>query len=250
MLARGVGKSQSLYLDEIAFRKGHSDFETVIATEHRVLTLLRGKASETIQAFLNTLPGIGNIRQVSMDMCAPFAHAVRQVIPKAAIVVDRFHIIQKLNDAMDGLRKRTHRQLDERERKRFAHIHFLLGRQYESLNRDEKRLVRDYLRLNPLLQTVYHKGQEFRRILFYPWQSPKQAYDALWQWCETSRKYLHAFVKTIERWWNPVLNACLLPLNNGRIEGINNKIKLVKRQGFGYNNRQTFRLKVLAAFNP
>lgn len=245
-----MGSSQSLFLDEIAFRKGHSDFETVIATDHRVLTLLRGKTSEAIQVFLKTLPGIDKIRQVSMDMCAPFAHAVKQVIPKAAIVVDRFHVIEKLNDGLNQLRKRTHPKLDEAKRKRFNQIHFILAKGYDQLCRDDRRRVLDYLRLNPALKPVYWACQEFRRVLFRPWKDREQAYQALWDWCETNRKYLGRFVKTVERWWNPVLNACLLPLSNGRMEGINNKIKLVKRQGFGFRNRQSFRLKVLAAFNP
>jgi len=249
-LERGVGNSQSLHFDEIAWRKGHGQFETVVSTEHRVLTLLSGKSSGTLQGFLKTLPGIGFIRQVSMDMCAPFAHAVKQVIPHAVIVADRFHVIRKLTETVDSLRKRTHGHLDERERKKFSRIHFLLGQDYRSLHRDERRLIRDYLRLNPPLKPVYWLAQEFRKILFHPWQDARQAYTTLWGWCEKSRKYMRSFVKTVEQWWDPVLNACLSSLSNARQEGINNKIKLIKRQGFGYRNRHTFRLKVLAAFNP
>jgi len=245
-----VGKSQSLYLDEIALRKGHGNFETVISTKRRVLTLLPGKSSEGIQGFLKSLPGIQQIQQVCMDMCAPFAHAVKTVLPWAEIVIDRFHLIKHLNDSLDSWRKRTHCQLDEEKRKRFARIHFLLSKEYGSLPKDERRQVRDYLRLNPSVKKPYWLGQKFRRLLKYPWKRRENAWIALRDWCEEARRIFPRFVKTVERWWTPVLNACMLPLSNARQEGINNKIKLIKRQGFGYRNRQTFRLKVLAAFNP
>lgn len=215
------------------------------------MTLFSGKSSETLQGFLRALPGHRQIKQVCIDMCHSYAHAVKQVLPKAQIIIDRFHLIQKLNEALELKRKRTHHLLNAQQRKRFSKIHYLLSKGFAGLCRDEKRLVRDYLRLNKSLRPVYWECQRFRQILFdQNYDTQEEAYAVLWDWCEQARKYLGRFIKTLERWWYPVLNACLSPLSNARQEGINNKIKLIKRQGFGYTNRQTFRLKVLAAFNP
>jgi transposase len=239
-----------LYLDEIALKKGHGSFETVVSTNTKVLTLIQGKTSEAIQAFLKELPGIQGVKYACMDMCASFAHALKAVIPRVKIVTDRFHLIRQLNEALDSIRKRLHRQLDEAKRKRFARIHFLLGRDYADLHRDERRLVQDYLRLNSPLKRIYPLTQAFREILFRDWSSREDAYVALRDWCDQARRHLSSFVKTVERWWQAVLNACLFPWSNGRQEGINQKIKLIKRQGYGFRNRQLFRLKVLAAFNP
>ena len=250
LLRQGTGHSQSLSLDEIALRKGHGNFETVISTERRVLTLLPGKSSEGLQGFLKSLPGIERIQQVSMDMCASFAHAIKAILPWAQIVIDRFHLIKHLNEAVEQYRKRTHAQLDPKERKRFSRIHFLLSKEYKSLNKDERRQVKEYLRLNPAVKEPYWLAQGFRRVLAHPWKKKENAWIALRDWCEGARRLLPRFVKTVEHWWTPVLNACLFSLSNGRQEGINNKIKLIKRQGFGYRNRQLFKLKVLAAFNP
>lgn len=249
-MERGVGTSETLFLDEIALRKGHSHFETVISTERRVLTLLAGKGSEGIQAFLRSLPGMDGIRQVSMDMCAPFAHAIKAVLPRAQIVIDRFHLIKHLNEAVETHRRRTHAQLDQKARKRFSRIHFLLSKEYAGLQKDYRREVKEYLRLNPAVRGPYRLAQAFRRILRYPWKEKDNAWIALRDWCESARRLLPRFVKTVEHWWTPVLNACLFPLSNARQEGINNKIKSIKRQGYGFRNRHTFRLKVLAAFNP
>lgn len=246
----GVGSSQTLYLDEIALKKGHGNFETVISTDTKVLTLVQGKSSEAIQHVLKNFQGIQGIRYACMDMCASFSHAVKAAIPRVKIVSDRFHLIKHLNEELNSLRKRLHRGLDERKRKRFAFIHFLLGRDYQTLRKDERRLVKDYLRLSAKLKGVYWLCQEFRSVLFTHWKTREEAYVALRDWCDQARRHMGKFVKTVERWWNAVLNACLLPFSNGRQEGINQKIKLIKRQGYGFRNRELFRLKVLAAFNP
>lgn len=239
-----------MYLDEIALKKGHGNFETVISSDTRVLEMVEGKSSETIQAALKAMPGIERIEQVCMDMCASFAHAVKAVLPKAKIVIDRFHLIRHANDALESIRKRHYAKLDGCKRKRFARINWLLFKDYASLHKDNKRLVREYLRLDPETARIYWLVQELRSVLKTDWKDRMNAYYALFDWCEKARRYLTRLVKTIENWWNPVLNACFYPLNNGRQEGINNKIKLIKRQGYGFKDRGLFRLKVFAAFNP
>lgn len=239
-----------MYLDEIALKKGHGNFETVLSSTTKVLEMVEGKSSEAIQAALKAMPGIDRIEQVAMDMCASFAHAVKAVLPHAEIVIDRFHLIRHANDALESVRKRQYRKLDEQQRKRFSRIHWLLFKDYANLHKDEKRLVREYLRLDTETARVYWLVQDLRSVLVSIWTDRMHAYYALFDWCEKARSYLKRLVKTIENWWNPVLNACLFPLSNARQEGINNKIKLIKRQGYGFKNRQLFRLKVFAAFNP
>jgi transposase len=142
---QGVGKSQALRIDEIAVKKGHSDFETVIYTENEVLDTMTGKKSVDLQEVLKNIPGIGSITEVCIDMCASFAEAIRKALPKAEIVTDRFHLIKLLNKKLEELRKKTHKELKKaKKEKRFASIRFLLFKDYRELGKDEKRLVRDY----------------------------------------------------------------------------------------------------------
>lgn len=217
-----------------------------------MLDMVKGKQSKSIQEALKQIPNFNGIKKVCMDMCSSFAHAVNEVLPWAEIITDRFHLIRHLNDALNTKRKATHPTLDKKQRKRFSRIHFLLGRDYATLGKDNRRLVCDYLRLNPVLKPLYELCQIFRRdILFKDWHGkPLEAAMALTQWVNNARKHFPDFVKTIEKWWQPVLNACLFTESNGRMEGMNQKIKLIKRQGFGYPERELFKLKVMAAFNP
>jgi transposase len=240
-----------LYLDEIALKKGHSTFETVIYSEDAVLETLSGKKSVDLQVLLATIPGIGQVKQVCMDMCASFAAAVRKALPQAEIVLDRFHLVKLLNEKLDTLRKRTHRSLDKRLSKRFSHIRFILFKDYKRLHRDERRLLKEYLRLNGEMKTIYWQSQSFRRILFgSQGKSRAEISNTLMHWTDSVRKTLGRFVKNLESWWDETVNACLFPLNNGRAEGVNNKIKLLKRQGYGFRNRLNFKCRIQAALNP
>jgi len=238
-------------VDEIALKKGHSDFETIIYTEEGVIDSMKGKKSIDLQALLRSIPGIGQIQRVCMDMCAPFADAVRQVLPGANIVIDRFHIMKLLNKKLDKLRIKTTKKLEAPLQKEFAKIRFSLFKDERHLNREKHEFVQKYLALNTEMKDIYRLCQDFRQILFP--KKPLNQLEAsrqLTDWCTQARKYLSQFVKTLESWWDEVVNACVYPLNNGRAEGFNNKIKLMKRMGFGYRNRETFKLRIQAACNP
>lgn len=223
----------------------------MIYTDEAVLETLSGKRSIDLQEALNNIAGIGQVTQVCMDMCASFADAVRKVLPQAEIVLDRFHVVKLLNEKLDRLRKRTHRSLEKPGQKRFSHIRFILFKDYRSLQRDERRWLKEYLRLNGELKAIYWQCQGFRRILFGSQdKSRAEVSNTLMHWCDSVRKTLGHFVKTLESWWDETVNACLFPLSNGRAEGLNNKIKLVKRQGFGFRNRLNFKRRIQAACNP
>lgn len=301
-------QSTAIHIDEIAVRKGHKDFETIIYTEEEVIETMCGKKSLDLQELLKRIPGIGNIQQVCMDMCSSFADAVRTALPQAEIVLDRFHLIKLLNKTLEHLRAKADRvlkaeylalereikqlekeekeirlncskatseenkeQLDLQEKaireqkaekskelkakglrnKRFSQIRFVLSKDYAHLHKDDKRLVREYLRLHDDVQKVYWLCQDLRKILFAENKQPQTEISIqLTDWCTRARKYLGRFVKTLESWWQEVLNACFYPLNNGRAEGVNNKIKVIKRMAFGFRNRLNFKRRIQAACNP
>lgn len=237
-------------MDEIALKKGHGQFETILYTPEVVLQTMSGKQSVNLQGVLKAIPGIGRIRMVCMDMCAAFADAVRQVMPEAEIVCDRFHIIKLLNKKLDKLRMKYYRSLNEAKQERFKSIRFLLFRNRKQLLGWERRLVKEYLQLSPQMKEVYWLTQSFRRILFGLQKNRQAVSNTLLAWCDKARKHLGQFVKTLETWWDEVVNACLFAQSNGRAEGINNKIKLIKRRAYGFRNRLNFRHQILATCNP
>lgn len=233
-------------------RKGVKHFETVLANqEAQVLEMVHGKKSTCIQEALKHIPHPEKIEKVCMDMCSSFAHAVQNALPHAEIITDRFHLVRHLNKHLNTRRKSSHAQLDKGQRKRFSRIHFLLSKNDLKLGKDDRRTVADYLRLNPKIKPLYKLAQRFKQeVLNKDWKNVQEAAQSLRTWVDDARKAFPDFVKTVEKWWQPVLNACLFKESNGRMEGMNQKIKLIKRQGFGYPERELFKLKVMAAFNP
>lgn len=237
-------------IDEIAHKKGQGNFMTLITCDSSIIGSIIGKKSIDLSQELLKIPNIQNVKKVCIDMCASFAKGIREAIPNAEIVLDRFHIVKMLNKDLWKLNAKTFKKLAEKPRNRFSNIRYLLVKDYEQFNKWDKRLIRDYLRLNPEIKEIYWLIQEFREILFKN-QKAKQwiISQKLTEWTDKARKYLKKFVKTIEQWWQEVINACTNKENNGIQEGLNNKIKLIKRRGFGYRNCLNFKYRIMAECN-
>lgn len=210
---------------------------------------MKGKKSEDLQEVLKQIPGRERIKTVCIDMCAAFADAIRKALPQAEIVCDRFHILKLLNKKLDKLRISLYKRLHQAKQERFKSIRFLLFKDRKELLRFEKRLIKEYLQFSLDMKEIYWLTQGFRRILFGS-SNRQEASNALLQWCDKARKHLGQFVKTLSTWWEEVVNACIFSTSNGIAEGMNNKIKRIKRLGYGFRNRLNFRHHILAAFNP
>jgi transposase len=239
-----------LYIDEIAHKKGQGNYMTIISDDKNVRNTVIGKTSEDVKKKILEIPNISNVKKVCIDMCASFAKAIREAIPHAVTVADRFHLMKLINEILLEKNKKTYKKLYENQRKRFSQIRYLLVKNYKQLDKLDKRLVKDYLKLNPDMKCIYWKIQGFRKILFNSkGQKHSDVSDKIAAWIIGSRKYFKKLIETLERWWDEVVNACIYKENNGRQEGINNKIKILKRRGFGYRNWLNFEHRIYGECN-
>jgi transposase len=239
-----------LHIDEISHKKGQGQFMTLISDEENVREAALGKSYEGVKKEILSIPNVSNVQKVCMDMCAPFARATREAIPNAEIVADRFHLMKLINKRLWDLNKKSYKNLDEKQRIRFSEIRYLLSKERMHLKKWEKRLIKDYLYLNKEMKDIYWKVQEFRKILFnYRGYKHSFVSQKLMEWTYGIRKYFSKFIKTLETWWNEVVNACIYKESNSRQEGINNKIKALKRRGFGYRNWLNFEYRIYGECN-
>jgi transposase len=223
---------------------------TIISDEKNVRNTVTGKTNEEVKKKILEIPNISNVKKVCIDMCASFAKAIREAIPHAETVADRFHIMKLINKKLMKLNQKTYKKLDEKQRSRFSQIRHILVKNRKLLKKEERRLIREYLQLNPDMKSIYWKIQDFRKILFNSCgQKHGDVSEKLAAWIIGCRKYLKKFIGTLERWWDEVVNACIYKENNGRQEGINNKIKMVKRRGYGYRNCLNFEQRIYAECN-
>ena len=255
-------------LDEFALHRGQS-YATVAADPFtkRVLWVGRGRASADVHAFFALLgpTGCAQLEAVVMDMSAAFALEVRTSCPQAAIVYDRFHVIAQYGQqVVDRVRvdevNRVGRALPRGdpgryrrivERRVFCGARWLLLRNRAHLRRPGDRVrLRELLRANRALFIVYVLKDDLKQLWRYraPWAARR-----FWQ--EWYRRALASglaplirFARHLDVRIDGVISHCRYPLNNGFLEGMTNKIKVLKRMAYGYRDDDYFFLKIRAAF--
>lgn len=242
----------ALGIDEIALKKGHKDFVCVLVNLEtgEVVDILENRT----KAFLiNYFKCLGKdfchgIEIFSTDMWEGYINTAAALFPNAAIVVDRFHFFAHLQKAVDNCRKVLRKEFPDAED--LKKVKWLFLRNYENLSEQQKEQVNRLLS-NPdyrLLKEAYEAKESFRAILEEELDI-EQADHVLTKWVlltwEKKNKYLDKFIKTFQNWYRYILNYFKGRWSNGMVEGINNRIKMMKRRAFGFNN---FRTRVLIEF--
>lgn len=250
-----------LAMDEFALRRGHR-YATVILEPHtrRVLWVGHDRSRASIRPFFEALGAAGcrAIRAVAMDMNAAYALEVKAHCPQAEIVYDLFHVVAKYgHDVIDRVRVDEANRLraDKRARKVIKTARWLLLRNPASLKRPEDRVrLQELLEANQTLMTVYILKDELKQLWRQP--SPERARQAWQDWFAKATASgiapLARFARKLEPYLNGIVSSARWKLNTSVLEGINNRIKVIKRMAYGFRDDAYFFLKIRAAFpgNP
>lgn len=244
---------QILGIDEIANKKGHKQYLLVISDLWRncVIEVLPNRLRETLVDWLYSLPiwVRENICAVSIDLYDNYRQAIQRVLPQADIVADRYHVMKNLNDVLSKVRRAMQRHLPKDIASKLKGFRWILLKNQEDLDDAERQKLRTAYELSPALRRLHQLKERFRSI-FEHITDKKQAERFLQAWiCEVKQlgcDSLSKFVKTLQRWWEPVLNYFDQRITNGPVEGINNKVKLIKRCAYGYRNITNFRDRIVA----
>ena len=173
--------------------------------------------------------------------------AVKEHLPNAVQVYDHFHIIKLMNDKLDTVRRDTYNQeTDENKRRLIKGQRWLLLANGDSLSASAESRLYKALDINRPLATAYYLKESLRRVW---WQDNKN--DAAWvldDWIEQAKnsgiKPLMTAADTFQKHHEGIL--AWYDITNGKPEGINNKIKTMKRQAYGYRDMSFFKLKLLS----
>ncbi len=217
--------------------------------EHRTLVeILHNRNKDTVVKYLSGLKGRENVRYVTMDMWTPYRDAVRQVMPQASIIIDKFHVVRMANDAMEKARKGLREQLTLKQRRSLMHDRFVLLKREHDLN-DKERLLLDGWTINyPTLSDVYRLKEGFYAI--FDAESISDAKRRYAQWYQGIQPETKAvFSDLIRAWgnWEPyILGYFEHPITNAYTESLNNLIRVMNRLGRGYSF-EALRAKLLFA---
>ena len=244
-----------LGLDEIARRKGHNDFLTLVTarlSEGRIVILgvLPDRQKDTVVAFLRSIPKrlVNSIHTVCCDMYEGFTEAVREELQKAQIVIDRFHVTKHYRKAADEVRKqeqaRLKAELPEEEYKQLAGLLWAFRKSPQDLTPEQRSVLKRFFKHSPQAKTAYQLRERLTEIFdqHIPQERAQRKIKAWIRQIEKSElTCFDAFLKTLDHWWVEITNYFVNRANSGFVEGLNNKVKVLKRRCYGlYNLRHFF----------
>jgi transposase len=243
--------------DEITLHKGHGKFILVISAPELglVLDVLEDRSKEKLLAWLEERgeDWRTGVEVACSDMWDAYQEAVAEKLPNARRVVDRFHVMKNLNEALTKARRTIQHEADEAMKTVLKGCRWLLVKNRENLTTEDQEKLSGMLTTSPELRTCYTLKEDFRTLFNQPLnitEAEKQLEEWVTRVEASSFKALKTFVGTLRNWWQQILNYFIGRVNNGFAEGVNLKIKMLNRRGFGYRNFKSFRLHVLVAFMP
>lgn len=255
-------------IDEFALRRGRRYATLVVDVDtRRVLWVSRGRDAAALSDFFEALgtKGRSRIEAVAMDLARPFVKAVRSYCPHALIVYDLFHALARYTkQVLDRVRmdeankiarpSRDHHRLHAENLRRVftgKGARWLLLRSRAKLGSEQERIRLDeLLAANQSLFTAYVLKEDLGQL--WKLSDPVSARAAFESWymraCESGIAALVRFANRLKLEADYIINHAVHPLHTSVIEGINNKIKVLKRVAYGYRDDEYFFLKIRAAF--
>jgi transposase len=243
-------------IDDFAIRKGHR-FATLIVEPARkeVLWIGQGRGLAELSPFFEALgpEGRSGLRAAVMDMWEPYEIAVRTRCPNAQIVYDLFHVASKYGrEVIDRVRVDEANRLrsDKPARQVVKGARWLLLRNAENISSDERIRLKELLAANRALMLVYVLKDDLKHLWNYRYEgAARRFWDQWYRRARCSRiEPLKKFALNLKEKLHGVLAHCRWPLHTSLLEGINNKIKVLKRMAYGFRDQEYFFLKIRQAF--
>ena len=232
---------RTIGVDEISYRKHHEYITTVVDHERGIVVwAARGKSAETLKAFFKTLgkERAQKIESVTIDMSSAYIKAVRESVPNATLIFDRFHVQRLVHDALDAVRREQVRTAAPDEKADLKKTRWPLQKNPWNLTDLEKAKLADLEEQNLPIYRAYLLKESLLAILDR--RQVNVAARKLDEWIEwTQSSGLPAFVRagnTIHKHREGILAYIRTRLNNGRVEGLNGKARVITRRAFGFHS--------------
>lgn len=235
-------------VDEFSLRSGHEYMTIFINLEtNEIIHAIEGKSINSITPFMLKLQSEAtNLQAITMDMNAAYAAAVKKFLPKVDIVFDRFHVVALLNSVIDEIRREQQEKCNQIGLKVLKGCRFLLLCNYEKLDPKKVRSLECLLEVNTPIATAHAMKEQIRS--FWTRATVEEGAQFLSCWLmDAFGSGIEGLVragKTLLRHGKDLLNYFKHRITNGKTEGINNKIKTMKRQAYGFRDMEYFKLRL------
>lgn len=242
-------KVKRIGIDEFANKKRHRYYLVIVDLDtHQPIAVLSRRSKIHLKAWLLQIREFTTIEAVAIDMWAPYATAVEEVFPTAKTVIDPFHVVKHVVDAMDTVRKQVQRSIPKTDPRRneLWNLRGKLHANREELPESQWRQLDEILEGFPKVKEAYWLKENFR-----DWyrNAGLRAQEGIRLWMrQAKRSTLEPFLDVVEmitRWKEKILNFFMYGISNGVTEGINNKIKAIKRACYGRLSFHNLRARIL-----
>ena len=252
-----------LGIDEIALIKGRGNYCAVLIDldKSKLIGIIDGRTQAEISQVMR---GWGTevlelIEEVSIDLWKGYKNLVIELMPNAQVVADRFHVMAQINKELDNHRKREKRKVEDliktaktsEEKAKHEQVleglkkskYVLLKNEKDLSEEQESKLVK-VKEVSPELKIMHELKEEIREI-FEQSDNWLTGLLKLGIWLGSAKKYFPDSQNTIIRWLDEIIAFFDNRTTSGVVEGINNKLKLIKRSAYGFRNFENYRIRCL-----
>ena len=243
---------ENIGIDEFAVKKGHV-YKTIVVDldSGRVIYVGEGKGTKALKKFWRKVKRKNiKIKHVATDLSAAFIASVMENCSDAVHVFDHFHVVKLMNEKLDDIRRKVYSmEKDINKRKVLKGTRYLLlGNGEDILDKQHKTRLENALAMNEPLSKAYYLKEQLRQI----WSQPTKdmAEKVLDDWIRQAEQskiaQLQKMAVTVKTYKKGILAWYDCHLSIGKVEGINNKIKVMKRNAYGFRDERYFTLRLYA----
>ena len=242
---------KKLGIDEIALRKGQGNYCAVLIDleTSKLITIVNGRTQAEIEPVLNSWGSevLEQIEEVSIDLWKGYKSLVQKLMPNAQVVADRFHVMVQINKELDTQRKRERRQVIDLNKKSklskkaaknkkvlegINDSKYSLLKNEENLNDKQNIKLMEVKKVCPNLAKMHKLKEKFRQIFENKKTNWLRGLLRIGIWQKRAEQYFPDSVKTITNWLDEIIAYFDHRTTSGVVEGINNKLKLIKRSAY------------------
>lgn len=257
-----------LSFDEFKYAKGKMAFEYINAETGDILDILEQRTKRVIKEHFvanYSLKERKSVETVTIDMNAGYVSVIQEMFPKADIIIDQFHLVQLINRSMNKIRihvmntLKTSNSEDMKKYRRLKRYWKLILKSETNLSyteykyyrlfgqRLEAEIVQEMIQFDEILYVNYKLYQTLLKAIQY------KDFRLLERMLQTAQhkltsNYMKTSMRTLIKHLPYIGNSFIYPFNNGRIEGINNKIKVLNRVAYGYRNFSNYKKRIMIHF--
>lgn len=239
-------------IDEFKGNAGGEKFQCNLSdpVKHKIIDILPNRDSEDLcKHFLEyTYDERAKVKKVVMDLSTLFRSVAKKIFPEAKIIADKFHVIRVVTNSLENTRKRIQKEFHDAKRKWFKRSRQLLLKPEYKLTDEDKIELNRMLNSSPELEKAWLLKEKFYEI--FRKETRTEAKRELRDWLllanQLSVPEFQHCITTFTNWSTEIANIVGENISNGFIEGSNNKIKVLKRISFGFQNFRRSRNRILS----